>query len=754
MAKEDILVEMINGRQVKAKWASEFNPADKAIVVSLSGREDKLVIDLVRVCCILMAEPPLADLIVGEDDPREIIECVTGTSYSVHSLKVHQKEGGFFAMLVEQNVPYPVIYFTNGGVRCRKNYMPVGRILEKQGVLSKEDLDKALAEQQHLKKRRLGEIISQEHQLGQDTIDEVVTQAQKEGMTGKWLRVGDILVEAGLVTREQVEKALASQEDGKKKKIGRLLVERGLVSEEQVLAALATKFHLPFIDLREFKPDPHVLAMFSADLVMQLQVFPLADRGDYLEVATSRPTEPGISDSLRFHTNRRIQMVTATPEQIRYCIDKYYVTDDDLLQSLSVNPNEEDASQGDVGEAAINEPDSETIRLANKILIDAYRQGASDIHLEPGTSRQPMGIRYRIDGICRNTQMLPPRFAKPLVARMKILASLDIAEHRRAQSGKILLQFQGNKIEYRLEITPTVGGVEDAVLRILDDSKRLALEELELSATNLREMQALVAKPNGIILCVGPTGSGKTTTLHAALGAINTPERKILTVEDPVEITQPGLRQIEVNTKIGRTFHEALRSILRADPDVVMIGEMRDREGARTAIESSLTGHLVFSTLHTNNASETVTRLLEMGEEPFNLADALLGILAQRLTRRLCHLCRESYHPSEEEYEHLVDLYGRELFAAHGHPEYNEALELVRGVGCEECADSGYKGRVAIHELLLCSDQVRRIIKTGGSAADIQEVAVSEGMRTLRMDGIEKVLAGLTDLTQIQRVCL
>lgn len=754
MVQVDILIEMINGRQIEAEWARKFNPDEKEIAVFLAGRKEKPVFDLARVCCILMTEPPLPDMMAGKDDLREIIECVNGKSYSVRNLQAHQRQDGFFAALVEPNSPYQIIYFTNSGIRCRRSYVPVGRILEKQGVLSRGDLDKALAEQQRLKKRRLGEIISQEQNLEQDTIDEVVTQAQKTGKIGKWLRVGDILVEAGLVTREQVEQSLASQEAGKKKKIGRLLVERGLVTEEQVLAALATKFHLPFINLREIEPDPRVLAMFSSDLVMQLQVFPVADRGDYLEVATSRPTEPGISDNLRFHTSRRIQMVTATPEQIRYCIDKYYVTDDCLLRQLPVSLEGEDVRQTEVDGDTIDEPDSETIRLANKILIDAYRQGASDIHLEPGSSRQPIGVRYRIDGICRNIQMLPSRFANPLIARMKILASLDIAEHRRAQSGKILVQFQGNKIEYRLEITPTVGGIEDAVLRILDDSKRMALDELELSAANLRDMQALVAKPHGIVLCVGPTGSGKTTTLHAALGHINTPERKILTVEDPVEITQSGLRQIEVKPKIGLTFHEALRSILRADPDVVMIGEMRDRVAAHTAIESSLTGHLVFSTLHTNNASETVTRLIEMGEEPFNLADALLGILAQRLTRRLCPLCRESYHPSEEEYEQVVDFYGRELFFAHGHAKYDESLNLMRGNGCEECGNSGYKGRVAIHELLLCSDQIRRVIKAGCSVEEIQQVAVSEGMRTLRMDGIDKVLAGLTDMEQVQRVCL
>ncbi len=749
-----IFIEMINGTQFKAKWARQFNPADREITVYVEGHREKKILNLARICCIRMAEPPYPDMEPGEMDPLQVIEIVSGKSYSVRTLKEHRDQYGFFAVPVDKDLSEKMVYFTNGCIRSRKSFMPVGKILENQGAVSREDLEKALSEQRRLRTMRVGEIISEDYQLEHNVIDEIITQAQQEGKAGKWLRVGDILVGAGLVTKEQVEAALASQKEGKKKKIGQLLVDRGLVTEEQVLAALATKFHLPFVDLATIDPDPKALSAFSSDLVMQLKVFPVADRGDYLEVATSRPTEASISDNLRFHTNRQIKLVTATPEQIQHAISRYYLSDDDMLRQLVDDLGKDDFQQVETREEAVKESDSGTIRLGNRILIDAYQQRASDIHLEPGGPGLPMGIRYRIDGICKTIHMLQPRFTKPLISRLKIMASLDIAEHRKPQSGKILLVIQGKRVEYRLEITPTVGGNEDAVLRVLTYSAPMTLDEIDLSPANLQKLKTIIAKPYGIVLCVGPTGSGKTTSLHAALAYINKPERKIWTVEDPVEIAQPGLRQVEIREKTGLTYMEALRSLLRADPDVVMIGEMRDRQAAHTAIETSLTGHLVFSTLHTNSAAETVTRLIEMGEEIFNLADTLLGVVAQRLARRLCRHCREAYHPSREEYDRLREYYGEKMFKVHGLPDYNEAFTLKRGRGCDECGDSGYRGRLAVHELMVCTEAVREAIKAGGAVRAIQEVAVAEGMRTLRMDGVEKILAGLTDLEQIRRVCL
>jgi type II secretory ATPase GspE/PulE/Tfp pilus assembly ATPase PilB-like protein len=336
------------------------------------------------------------------------------------------------------------------------------------------------------------------------------------------------------------------------------------------------------------------------------------------------------------------------------------------------------------------------------------------------------------------------------VSRIKIMAGLDIAERRKPQDGKIRFQLADRSIELRAATIPTAGaGNEDIVLRILAAEEPIPLDRLKMTARNLREFRSLLDKPYGLILCVGPTGSGKTTTLHSALGAINTPDRKIWTAEDPVEITQHGLRQVQVNAKIGFTFAAAMRAFLRADPDVIMVGEVRDHETAEATIEASLTGHLVLSTLHTNSAVETVTRLLEMGIDPFNFADSLLGVLAQRLARTLCTQCRQSYHPLKEEYDALAHGFGEEAFARL-EIAYNDKFLLYRSKGCAACRDTGYKGRIGLHELLLVTDEIKKLIHTRATVAELSKVALAQEMTTLVQDGVLKVLQGVTDYAQVR----
>jgi type II secretory ATPase GspE/PulE/Tfp pilus assembly ATPase PilB-like protein len=385
--------------------------------------------------------------------------------------------------------------------------------------------------------------------------------------------------------------------------------------------------------------------------------------------------------------------------------------------------------------------------------MDGYSKGASDIHFEPGLREQPFQVRYRIDGVCQVVHQIPTLYKKAIISRLKIMSNLDITERRKSQSGKILIRYKNNRVEYRVEITPTTGNNEDAVLRILVSSKPLPLDKMDFSPSNERAFRAMLTQPYGIILCVGPTGSGKTTTLHSALGHINTPERKIWTAEDPVEITQAGLRQVHVQSKIGVTFAEVLRSFLRSDPDVIMIGEMRDQETAKTAIEASLTGHLVLSTLHTNSAPETLVRLIEMDMDPYNFADALLGILAQRLARRLCKDCKTPYHPSEEEFDELVRYYDSHLYTEHRMAPYSPETILMRKEGCERCNGTGYRGRIALHELIVGSENIKKAIKRSVLVDEIKVMAIQEGMRTLLMDGVHKVMQGLTDLSNVLKVC-
>jgi type II secretory ATPase GspE/PulE/Tfp pilus assembly ATPase PilB-like protein/GAF domain-containing protein len=401
---------------------------------------------------------------------------------------------------------------------------------------------------------------------------------------------------------------------------------------------------------------------------------------------------------------------------------------------------------------AISEGDNITVRMVNKILLEAYDKGVSDIHIEPGTGKDPLLVRYRTDGTCKVYQNIPYIYKQAVIARIKILSKLDIAEKRMPQDGKIKMKYGKKEIEFRVATCPTVGGNEDAVLRILAASKPIPLDKMNFSDRNLRLLEESAKKPYGLILCVGPTGSGKTTTLHSALGSINQPDKKIWTAEDPVEITQKGLRQVQMLNKIGLDFARAMRSFLRGDPDVIMVGEMRDAETCGIGLEASLTGHLVFSTLHTNSAPETITRLLDMGMNPLNFADALLLILAQRLVRTLCKKCKMSYHPDREEFDMLVREYG-EGFDKLG-IEYTDDLVLMGPSGCSACGDTGYSGRTGLHELLEGTDTMKRMIMQKSLVEELRKQAIEDGMTTLKQDGIRKVFKGDCDLKQVMAVCI
>jgi len=422
---------------------------------------------------------------------------------------------------------------------------------------------------------------------------------------------------------------------------------------------------------------------------------------------------------------------------------------DDIISKLDAEEEVEIESGGEM----LTEDDSAIVQLVNKIISDAYRKKCSDIHIEPYPGKDGAEIRFRIDGVCHKYQTVPFHYRRALSSRIKIMADLDISERRRPQDGKIKFKkFGPLDIELRVATVPTVGGEEDVVMRILSASEAIPLKMIGMSDRDHELLSGMITKPYGIVLVVGPTGSGKTTTLHAILAEINKPEMKIWTAEDPVEITQRGLRQVQVLPKIGFDFAAAMRSFLRADPDVIMVGEMRDHETASTGIEASLTGHLVFSTLHTNSAPETITRLLDMGMDPFNFADAFLGVLAQRLVRTLCKDCKAPYHPRREEYDNLVRAYGKDFDALGFH--YTDDLILHRAKGCEACGNTGYKNRIAIMELLEGSEKIKTLIQSKATIETLRIQAVQEGMRTLMQDGIRKVFLGLTDLQQVRRVCM
>lgn len=441
----------------------------------------------------------------------------------------------------------------------------------------------------------------------------------------------------------------------------------------------------------------------------------------------------------------------------------------DILSTMGDDEEEVTIGADDVSAAS----DNELVKLVNKIIIDAYNQGASDIHIEPYPEKGKTEVRFRKDGSLFHYIEIPPSYRNPLIARIKIMCDLDIAERRKPQDGKIKFKkFGPLDIELRVATIPTAGGIEDIVMRILAAGKPIPLDKLGLSPHNNKKLKELVAKPYGLFFVCGPTGSGKTTTLHSALGYINKPETKIWTAEDPVEITQKGLRQVQVNKKAGLDFAMVMKAFLRADPDVIMVGEMRDKETVSTGIEASLTGHLVFATLHTNSAPESIVRLLDMGMDPFNFADALLGILAQRLAKRLCD-CKAAYTPSPEEIKGMLNEYCLELKNTTSWKKDPDAaykavfqewqksfgnekgqLTLYRAKGCEKCSNTGYKGRCGLHELLEGTDAVKKNIQEHARVAEMFATALEDGMRTLKQDGIEKVLQGITDMQQVRAVCI
>ncbi len=461
----------------------------------------------------------------------------------------------------------------------------------------------------------------------------------------------------------------------------------------------------------------------------------------------------------------RINFTVAIREDIEQYIKLFFdgdasmaeaATADEGLDNFDLMPDVafEEEEEEEIEDEGYDEASGKIVKLVDQVIIAAYRKNASDIHIEPSSITKSTTVRFRLDGVCQEYMKIPNSMVRGIISRVKIMSSLDIAERRLPQDGKIKFRRKGvPTFELRVATLPTQGGFEDVVLRILASAGAMQIDEMGLTDRNTKVMKRIIAKPYGLILAVGPTGSGKTTSLHAILSYINKPGIKIWTAEDPIEITQSGLRQVEVKPKIGLDFARVMRAFLRADPDVIMIGEMRDEETASIGIEASLTGHLVFSTLHTNSAPETITRLLDMGLNPLNFSDAFLGVLAQRLTRRICKDCMEEYPLTKDEYEMIYVDFGEKYWEQTG-IEYDPDLTLYRTVGCQSCSNTGYRGRMGIHELMEGTPKIKLMIKKQANTEMLFAQAMKEGMSTLRQDGIMKVFKGLTDMTEVRRVCI
>jgi type II secretory ATPase GspE/PulE/Tfp pilus assembly ATPase PilB-like protein len=666
---------------------------------------------------------------------------------------------GFLAFPTSDS-PFRCLYVYRHGVLSREKDAPLGAMLISAGVLGRGQLEKGVAAQAAARSVPIGQILVEMKKVDRETLDEAA-----ELQSRKRLRIGQVLVEAGLVNEADIEQALSEQKKRKGKRLGEMLVELGILRERDLAVTLAAKFDIPFINLDEVAINPEATALVGKEIITKHNVMPLDVDAKTLTVAISDPTSIDVLEMLRVRAQRRVKDVLVTPTQLKDAVQRYAAqeatsfsaqsTVTAILQGITAdNVRGAEIEEDDAKEAGSpREDEGGIIKLVNQIIIDAYRRGASDIHVEPNGKERPTVVRFRIEGDCVLYQELPAIVRSALVSRIKIISKLDISEKRKPQDGKIRFKLADRQLELRVATIPSVNGNEDVVMRILAASKPLPLDKMGLSARNYDNLKRAVATPYGLVLCVGPTGSGKTTTLHSVLGHLNTLDTKIWTAEDPVEITQPGLRQVQVQPKIGFTFAAAMRAFLRADPDIIMVGEMRDHETAATAVEASLTGHLVLSTLHTNSAPETITRLLDMGLDPFSFGDALIAVLAQRLARTLCPMCRTREVGSQSEYDEITQLYGRELFQDDFGIAFGDAFALARPRGCEACSGSGYKGRIGIHELLVSDPEIKRAIAEKAPVDQIRKSALGSGMRTLLQDGIQKVLAGQTDMKQVLAVC-
>ncbi len=783
----------LNGRLMRGRLVF-FVPDEQVAQVQVPPSRTTMPLRFGQFRSLLLTRPFAASVTSPEVDPHAaVLDQRMNTEYRVwlkdgsqlrgHTMGHAQMPFGLFLFPLLDADGNVNRLFIPAEVIDRVQFGPrIGEVLVEHQAATPAQINLAIDEQARLRNQRLGEILLTRQVVTAEQLLRAIEQQSSMPM----VRIGEALTAMGMITEAQLRDALHQQERDRGVPLGELLIRMGLVSRDDLQTALSRKMGYPLVNLEKFKPEMDALLKVPFQVAARLHVVPLLQRDNTLIVALEDPSAHAKLAEVEFVTQCKIVPVLAQHSQIDWAIRDLYANigadvghhavnmsaeppayDMESIDSIQLVADLEADRESNNREEdrTIEQSDNSLVRLINTMIVEAYTQGVSDIHVECYPGREKVKIRFRKDGALLPYLELPHNYRNAMVARLKIMCDLDISERRKPQDGKInFAKFVPQyKIELRVATIPTNNGLEDVVMRILASAKPLPLDKIGLNSHNLTRLKEAMERPYGMVLCVGPTGSGKTTTLHSALSYINVPERKIWTAEDPIEITQPGLRQVQVNSKIDWTFAKALRAFLRADPDVIMVGEMRDEETAGMGIEASLTGHLVLSTLHTNSAPETVTRLLDIGMDPFNFADSLLVVLAQRLVRRLCTECLVSEPASDAYIEELLADYlycvpqgvpelAREAVLSRWAQEFgqNGKLMLHHNKGCERCAHTGFKGRAGIHELMSISRELRRMIQTGARAEELQQQAMREGMRTLRQDGIEKVLAGVTSLDEVR----
>ncbi|MFN0037962.1 MAG: ATPase, T2SS/T4P/T4SS family [Burkholderiales bacterium] len=751
---------------------------------------DEIMLELSQDICALFEADRLTIYVLSEDKVSIVSKVKTGlSSFKDLKLPINEQSIAGFAALSRKLINLRDVYDDNELRSHNPNLKFLKEVDKRTGFRTKQMLVVPVIESGSGELIGVVQVINSKNnqpfsviaEEGAANLGETLAIALKQrsrpaaSLRGKY----DRLVTNAVLSAEEMELATRS---ARRKNLD---IEDVLIDEFQVKApaigeALSQFFGVPYESFKADRVKPmDLLKNLKRDFVESSLWVPVEDVKEGLIVVSPDPEKVRASKVVgNIFPKHKIVFKVCTRREFIATLDQLFGTDSgdaasigDLLSGMDDENDEEGVSGSDDASLA---QDNELVKLVNKIIVDAYHQGASDIHVEPYPGKGKTEVRFRKDGTLQNYISVPASYRNAIAARLKIMCDLDISEKRKPQDGKIKFKkFGPLDIELRVATIPSAGGVEDIVMRILAAGEPIPLDKLGLSKRNLSDLKETVGKPYGLFFVCGPTGSGKTTTLHSVLGYLNTPETKIWTAEDPVEITQKGLRQVQMNPKAGLTFAVAMKAFLRADPDIIMVGEMRDKETTSTGIEASLTGHLVFATLHTNSAPESIIRLLDMGMDPFNFADALLGILAQRLAKRLCSKCKTPHPATQDELKAILEEYSVELRntdqwkrdpKAAYEGVYRDWVKmfaddkgqftLYTPVGCDTCGGTGYKGRVGLHELLVGTDPIKKHIQEHSRVAEIVATALAEGMRTLKQDGIEKVLMGVTDMHQVRAVCI
>lgn len=764
---------------------SVFAPEQSIVIIQPKDSASTTTINLAQVRSIQLLHPHELQLETSflESRAQEKLPEIERQTYTVeykdnelvigYTMGYVNTDYGLYVYPITKNDKIVPCFICRHAIKSYKIGLLIGEKLLEDKVVSEGDIDNALERQSQLRVQRIGDYLSENQIISAEQLRQAIQYQEKQPI----LKLGEALQQLQLLTKEQLDEALEKQKENRQLPLGQILIQMGVIDERTLKGAMASKLGIPYVSLAHFNFDSNATSMVNASIARREMLIPLCLYDGALVVALENPMNTRAIEELRFTTQMKILPAMAPREEIKDAITGCYgeqgsnaqygdgsserqeVGIDDLATRLF----SEDSGHEHVDEKAVTESDNTLVQLVNKMILDAYRDGVSDIHIETYPEKKNTQVRFRKDGSMTQYLEIPANFRNALISRIKIMSQLDISERRKPQDGKLdFKQFGPAKVELRVATIPTANGLEDVVMRVLAAAKPVPVDKLGIDSGRLAILKKLISQPYGLILVCGPTGSGKTTTLHSLLGFINTPDRKIWTAEDPVEITQAGLRQVQMNAKIGWTFASAMRSFLRADPDVIMVGEMRDQETTKIGIEASLTGHLVLSTLHTNSAPESITRMLDLGMDPFNFADALLAILAQRLAKTLCPKCKESYEPDALEIDTLALEYAegttwnkddiieewKTTYAPTG------KFSLCRAKGCEQCGKTGYKGRLGLYELMTVNPALKHLIQTRAPVTDLFHEALESGMRTLKQDGIAKVLQGSTDILQIRAVCV